>query len=61
MEKLEKLRIYFPPSHKHKKAIVVSSSEPRDTTYDPIVETLKDMILNYSRKKAGLPKTLFCV
>jgi hypothetical protein len=55
---MEKLRIYFPPCTKHKRAVVVSSSEPRDTTYDPIVETLKDMILKYSRKRQGLSKKI---
>ncbi len=54
----KKLHIYFPsPSHKHKRAIVVSSSEPRDTTYMTLLlKTLKDMILNYSRKRQGLSK-----
>jgi hypothetical protein len=56
---MEKLRIYFPPCTKHKRAVVVSSSEPGDTTYDPIVETLKDMILNYSRKRQGLSKKIY--
>jgi len=53
---MEKLRIYFfpSPSHKHKRAIVVSSSEPRDTTYDPIVENVEGYDSQLFPEKARL-------